>query len=188
MIFTIKLFAVILLVDACLKCDDDVLLYYDFKSIAFNFWYGTTVENGEPLTFGVDWDDRVYLANKNYSFNLISSSWATENCPRPGENGLKYGIDSLIVISSSDWDSAHPSGSSLNDLVYFKHTWDNAEEEGYTLLLSEGSYYAANFQRGTGFQIKAVPTQDMKHLLRFTYYKSNGESVEGITDTITWVP
>lgn len=186
LLFAFKLFAILLVVDACLKCKGDPLPYYDFNKIILYSENGVNeVLNGETFLFTSRMDDVYYLASNNFSLNLISTAMAREECPSDGYEGFKYGIDSISIISSSDWDSTHPAGTNLDELVYFKSIWNDSGEYG---LLSEARNFYIIKENGSSFQIKTSPAEDLKHVFHLTYYKSNGETVEGYTDTITWVP
>ncbi|WP_417592769.1 hypothetical protein [Owenweeksia hongkongensis] len=188
LLFTLKLLAVLLVVDACFKCEGDPLPYSDFKELQINYWgsWNNEIPIGEEFNFVVYPAEIIYMVSNNTGLNLISSAWAREECPQDGHRGFKYGIDSVRVISSANWDVDHFAGSSLNEFVYLEQWWDNALDD--TVMLSEVSEIPILQYTGMAFQIRTSPTVDLKHVFHLTYYKSNGETVEGFTDTITWVP
>lgn len=186
LLFTFKLLAVLLVVDACLKCKDDPLPFYDFNSLAF--YYSADgikdVKVGTEFTFIVNLAGLEYMANSGRDLDIIPSAVAREECPSDGYRGVKFLVDSINIKSLEDWDVDHPAGTSLNDLTYFKPlyaTWEDYE------LLSDTSSFSLIKEKGCSFQIKTSPTEDLKHVFQLTYYKSNGEIVEGILDTITWI-
>jgi len=183
LLFTFKLLAILLIVDACLKCEEVTKPYFDFKSLSVS-GLEESVAEGEEFSFIVYMEDVYYIASAGHSFNLISTVLAREECNSDGYMGYKYGLDSVRVESSGDWDSIHPVGSSLNDIVYIRQWWSYEEE--YKLLAESGLVLQQG--RGVEFVIKDAPVEDLKHVFRLTYYKSTGEAVEGSTDTITWVP
>ena len=186
LLFTFKLLAILLVVDACLKCKADPLPYYDFEEIILYSENGVNeVLNGETFLFTSRMGDVYYLASNDFSLNLTSNAIAREECPTDGWEGFKYGIDSISITSSSDWDSTHRAGTNLDELVYFKRVWNNGEEYG---LLSEARNFYIIKENGSSFEIRTSPTENLKHVFHLIYYKSSGETVEGATDTITWVP
>lgn len=185
LLFTFKLLAILLVVDACLKCDD-VLPYFDFQEMSFHYRNGKEIYVEQDFVLIVSLDDVSYLANVKNNFSLIPSAVATEPCPRNGYDGIKHPLDSIRIVSHANWDSTHQAGSHLNDLFYVEQWWDYDGESHISLPSNQGIPIVEN--KSTVFQIRTSPTEDLKHVFQLTYYKSNGEIVEGTTDTITWVP
>lgn len=186
LLFTFKLLAILLVVDACLKCDEVYRPYFDFKTLSvYSSEPSKEVQIGSEFNFRVNLESVYYLASGEYSLGFINSSLAREECLSNGYLGYKYGLDSITVKSSGTWDLEHSAGASLNDIVYARQWW--ADEDGFELL-SEYNSVILRENRSIEFQIKTSPTEDLKHIFHITYYKSNGEIVEGTTDTITWVP
>jgi len=186
--FTFKLLAVLLVVDACLKCKGDPLPYYDFSALRINYWESGRQEIliGETFTFVVYLDDIKYLASDETGINFVSRAWAREECPSDGYQGIKYPLDSIRVESSTNWDTNYSAGMSLNEFVYLEQWWSNAGAD--TVTLSDLGGIPMLQYTGVAFQIRTSPSEDLEHVFQLTYYKSNGETVEGFTDTITWVP
>ena len=183
--FTVKLLAVLLVVDACLKCNDDVLPYFDYQELTMHYRNGKEIYVGRDFVLSVRLDGFNYLAENN-SFGMIPTMMATQPCTRNGYDGVKYPLDSVRIISESDWDPDHPAGNSLNDVFYVEQWWDYDGEEYIQLGSNQGIPLVE--AGSTVFQARTFPAQSLEHVFHLTYYKSNGELVEGVTDTITWVP
>ncbi len=66
--------------------------------------------------------DVSYFGNREplpspFSFGIIGSALACDPVP-PGFNGSQEQIESLVVITLTDWDSLHLAGDTINDLLY----------------------------------------------------------------------
>ncbi len=103
-------------IDACVPCSD-VKPYFDYSIMdvlkvgddVFSL-QGTTAE---LMAAPVNVD---FLAT-NYMPTVTNMAFGT-SCDEPGDQGAKYPITSIDIVTLQDFDAGHPAGSSLGDLFY----------------------------------------------------------------------
>lgn len=187
-LFSIKLFAVLFVFDACVKCTEANLPYYElYKTFAIDYPEGTSLFVGDTFRFDVELNAINFIADNSYSLNIISASLAAKDCPPNGHLGIKNSeIDSISVVSYNDWDSTHLAGSSLNDLVYFKPYWDSDSIDFQLLIDADIPGFEFVEQTRSSFKFETSPALDKEHVFEITYYKSNGEILQNRTTDINW--
>ena len=173
----------IALVTSCLNCPD-VNAYYDFSSLDAEYPNGTNISGSQDFILILSESEISYLSdNRNFKFELISSAWATEECPEQGHLGKKFKIDEIIITSDSDWDEFHPAGTALNDIVQFGSTIDDFTIQDNQFLSDINDFGEFNF----GYYFKFnIPAQDTEHAFNIQVKKSNGGSVSLTTNLVSW--
>jgi hypothetical protein len=165
------------LIDAC-ECPPE--RYFDYTALTIES--KVFVESDQDLLLHVNPQDIYYLTENSGNFKLGfgMECYATSVCDK-GYDGEKYPLTGISVVSNSDFDSAHPAGSSLNDLIKVYYT--DAQDETSLVLLSQhlisdiNPYYLF---------IEARPTILNSHTFTVSFTKSNNETASGSSSQITW--
>lgn len=173
----------IALVTSCLNCPD-VNAYYDFSSLDAEYPNGTSISVSQDFILILSESEISFVTdNRKFNFDLLSSAWATEECPEQGHLGKKFKIDEIIITSDSDWDEFHSAGTALNDIIQFGSTIDGSNIQYDQFLNDVNDFGEFNF----GYYFKFnVPTQDTEHIFNIQVMKSNGVSVGLTTNLISW--
>ncbi|GAA0189027.1 hypothetical protein GCM10009122_48580 [Fulvivirga kasyanovii] len=175
-------------------CPDDVLPFYDFKTVKLSYPLGTEVYDSSFFVIEIAMDSIDFLASET-KFNglggLISSAQAT-SCPDDGEDGRKYEIVNVEIVSNQDWDEVHLAGSSLKDLAYYGN-WDSqAQKYTYEEPFSEKlkhKFWTNVFVHFNSHMILKFPrpSKSPDQILTIKFTKANGEVVKVDSEEIRWL-
>lgn len=191
-LFLFGVYSGIILLNGCLRCSDDYP-YYDFYGFDFQVEKDAIFEGDTVHILTIIETDIVYLSNVIRG-SMVSSAFATQECPGPGNSGKKYEIISMTVTSNNDWDDDHPAGTNLTSLIKFILPVFNTEtglvidelvnvEENLNVF----DFYGVSDPAPPPLRILLPkPSLDREHKLTFTIEKSSGEAVEATTEAITW--
>ncbi len=169
----------------CFNCPEVPYPYYDFKEISLEYQNGTTITN-QPFLMSINESVIENVAQSNVGF--FASSFAIEKCKGNGELGRKYYIADIQIVSNNDWDSEHPSGSILNDIVLYETiTRSNTgaiNGSVYSKTLPEIKFFPndvgdINLKFGT-------PSLSKNHIFTILAIKSNEDSLYATTENIIW--
>jgi hypothetical protein len=165
------------LIDAC-ECPPE--RYFDYTALIIES--KVFVESDQDLVLNVNPHDIYYLTENSGNFKLgFGMEWyATSVCDK-GYDGEKYPLTEVSVISDSDFDTAHPAGSSLNDLIKVYYT----DEHGETSLVLLSQHLISDINPYYLF-IEARPTTSNSHTFTISFTKSNNETASGSSSQITW--
>jgi len=183
--FVILVYSIIGTLVGCLNCPEVPYPYYDFKGISLEYQNETIITN-QPFVMSINESLIENVAKLNIGF--FTSSLAIEKCTENGELGRKYYITNIQVVSNNDWDSEHPAGSLLNDIVLYETiTRSNTgaiNGSVYSKTLSEMNFFPndvgeINLKFGT-------PPLSKTHEFTILAIKSNKDSLSATTQNIVW--
>lgn len=153
---------------------------------------GITVEMVQANLTSVQWQDfegeidyiATYYGNLNiekierkfYSFSLIPSALAEDPiCLPDGFNGSEVGIDSLIMVTTYDYNTNYPAGSDVSSIMEFSNL--NNEYQSYEAFLIENSSGIPS--ENQSFRLKEAPEFNNTPLqLSVRLVLENGNSFE----------
>jgi hypothetical protein len=99
------------------------------------------------------------------------------SCPDPGEDGAKYPITGIDIVTQQDFDATHPAGSSLGDLSYL---WYYSPGLDSTVSVHK-TFTRLNESYNPFFLYSFVSPADTAQAfdLKVIVSKSNGSKAEG---------
>lgn len=163
------------LIDACVPCSD-VEPYFDYSTMdvlkvgedVFSL-QGTTAE---LMVAPVNVD---FLAT-TYMPTVTNMAFGT-SCADPGDEGAKYPITGIDIVTLQDFDANHPAGSSLGDLFYLYYYSAGLD----STLSVHKTFTNLNASYSPYFMYSFVSPQDTSQLfdLKVVVNKSNGTKAEG---------
>ncbi|MEM1122402.1 MAG: hypothetical protein AAGJ18_18290, partial [Bacteroidota bacterium] len=138
------------------------------------------VPKGDTLRLEVWATDPVFISS--VSTNLGINQAMAITCPREGQMGLKFPVQSVSVTSNQDFDDDHPAGTPLNDL-FIQRAMNLLTRANETLPLVADGFLDAHV---TNLLLTSMPTLKRQHIFTLTFEKANGEVITGRSTEISW--
>ncbi len=159
---------------------DPVPPFIDFSEIDVHALQ-TEIEIEDTLFFYIDPSNPTYIGQLIYEAFAPQKAFATK-CVGPGDQGMKFPIEEMNIISTKDFDSEHPAGSSLNDLFLLK-TFSDYVPLSDSLINSNRLNFG---QYDVQVILNQPPNLSNEHTFLFELIKSNQEVILGRSEEITW--
>jgi len=162
-------------IDACVPCSD-VQPYFDYSTMDVlkvgEDVFSLQNTTAELMVAPVNVD---FLAT-NYMPTVTNMAFGT-SCADPGEEGAKYRITGIDIVTLQDFDAGHPAGSSLGDLFYLYYYSAGLD----STLSVHKTFTNLNASYSPYFMYSFVSPQDTSQLfdLKVVVNKSNGAKAEG---------
>ena len=159
---------------------DPVPPYVDFSEIEVHT-LDSELGHGDSLIFYVEPKEPLFISQRISQAISFPQAFAT-SCPHPGDQGMKFPVESMIITSNQDFDSTHKAGQNLNDL-FLIGTYTDWAPVNDSLLNS-------NIVNFGWYEVQLLlthsPSLGADHTFRIELSKSNQEIIVGSSEKITW--